>query len=95
MTDLEAKIKVMRAFLEGKEVEVSLSDDDSRWTALESPSWDWVAFDYRIKPKPMEFFVDVYAGETANRYEIASDSNRELRGVAYKTIRVREVPGEW
>ncbi len=51
------KIKVMQAWLNGEEVEFMV---DGNWTPLQKPSnidtieplWNWLSFEYRIKPKP-------------------------------------------
>lgn len=46
------KIEIMQAFIEGKEIEVR-----ERWTGewrdATTPTWNWLANDYRIKPKEL------------------------------------------
>jgi hypothetical protein len=44
-------IKVMQAFVDGKEVECCDSVFEGLHTT-NNPSWDWVACIYRIKPTP-------------------------------------------
>lgn len=48
----EHMISVMQAFTRGEKIEVSHTDC-SIWVASPEPSWNFVAFDYRIaKPEP-------------------------------------------
>lgn len=44
-------IEVMKAYAEGKKIEVSLSDRKS-FEFSSSPLWNWESFLYRIKPEP-------------------------------------------
>jgi len=48
MKTLEEKIKVMSASLAGAKIEVS---DMGAWHPVDSPTWNWCDFDYRIKPE--------------------------------------------
>lgn len=94
MKTLKEKIEVMQAALDGKEIE-------SKWLQKGNPEWksedmlvfNWVCFDYRIKPEPLEIYIDIYDADTSNpRYEVGSDSNRfKYDGQPFKTIKVREV----
>jgi hypothetical protein len=43
-------IKVMQAFVDGKEVE---SMYDGKWASRTNPSWNWTNCFYRIKPTPV------------------------------------------
>jgi hypothetical protein len=44
---LEA-IRVMQAFVDGKEVEFKWMSKD--WNSTDIPEWNWSEYDYRIKP---------------------------------------------
>ena len=58
MKTLEEKIKVMQAFLDGKEIKLkNLTIDNPYWLEALSPTWDWDTFDYEIRPewKPKKF----------------------------------------
>jgi hypothetical protein len=50
MKTLKEKIAIMQAFENGEAVEVW--DYSHIWTPLESPSWDWFHFDYRVAVPP-------------------------------------------
>ena len=43
-------IKVMQAFVDGKEVDVQRLLDGSVWMPAGAPCWDWLNGNYRIKP---------------------------------------------
>jgi len=93
MKTLAEKIEVMQAALDGKEIElvrvVGMSGDNFHYT--DTPMFDWASFDYRVKPEPMEFWVNVYDDfrpclhETEDKAKTASDIGTR------KTIKVREV----
>ena len=53
---LREKIEVMQAFERGEEIEVSYVKQD-KWTDIANPDWSWVAYNYRIKPKPKQVVV--------------------------------------
>lgn len=94
MKTLKEKIEVMQAALDGKDIEYTPHKD--YWEIDPSPSFNWDRFNYRIKPEPMEFWVNVYeGGETDGELAIylmetvAKDRGAQLG--ARKTIKVREV----
>ena len=41
-------IRVMQAYVDGKEVEFKWMSKD--WNSNDKPEWNWSAYDYRIKP---------------------------------------------
>ena len=41
-------IRIMQAFVDGKEVEFKWMSKD--WDSTDKPEWNWSAYDYRIKP---------------------------------------------
>lgn len=43
-------IKLMQAFVDGKEVELRYN---GKWASNDSPSWNWSGCIYRIKPTPV------------------------------------------
>lgn len=45
-------IEIMKASQEGKRIEIKskLSENDA-WTDITFPNWNWVEYDYRIKPE--------------------------------------------
>lgn len=51
MEDTKRKIEIMKAYAEGKQIQVSCCGYDL-WRDCEfEPDWDWVSYDYRVKPE--------------------------------------------
>ena len=47
----KAKAEVMVAFADGKTIQSTrCSDKEINWEDQPSPLWDWIRFEYRIKP---------------------------------------------
>ena len=50
MDDTQEKIKIMQAFVDGKQIEVCFEwEDTPEWQDTIDPQWNWLDFDYRIK----------------------------------------------
>ena len=85
----------MQGAIDGKEIEYKYNGN---WEKADKPAWNW-SYDYRIKPEPMEFLVDVWearAGHMTNKYISRSgdkpEFNREYDEIKkIKTIKVKEV----
>ena len=43
-------IRIMQAFVDGKEVEVRGMQTDCVWMSASEPGWNWMLIEYRIKP---------------------------------------------
>ena len=48
----KAKIEVMQAFEDGKDIELHNGSNTGHWSGISDPSWDWPNFIYRVKPEP-------------------------------------------
>lgn len=91
MKTLKEKIEVMQAALDGKEIQILICDGWDDWDNDTLPAFNWGANDYRIKPEPMEFWVNVYDdGIKILISHEANIDNYEKDGLV-KTIKVREV----
>ena len=97
MKDLKTKIEVMQAALDGEEIQYNVGGNDWHNTTGEDSknlSWDWYKHDYRIKPKPREWFMNVM------NMSVAGCPNKERSYVedgkhkGWETIKVREVLDE-
>lgn len=62
MTDIDHMIAVMQAAKEGKAIQRRhLHDTDECWRDSPDPSWNWVQFDYRVKPEePSRIWLNRY-----------------------------------
>lgn len=59
--DVQDKINVMQAFIEGKEIEFRhISSND--WTDNKNPLWQWGTYEYRVKQnyRPFETIDEVF-----------------------------------
>jgi len=96
MTDLATKIKIMQAALDGKEVEYLDTRYTTEWAGYKNtePSWRWNDFDYRIKPEPMELWVNVWSDRETNLcWESKENAEAAAHGVPgyIKSVKFREV----
>ena len=89
MKSLEEKIEVMKAALDGKEIQYN--DGDGLWGLAPTPHWDWNRNDYRIKPEPMEFWVNVSSDFGFRTKEEALLTAKLFKNKKIRTIKVREV----
>jgi len=81
-------IKVMQAYVDGEEIEVRGSTVE--WIAedLGVIPWQWSTCEYRIKPKPREFWINPEADDSdAIIYEAFNPDDADY-------IKVREVLDE-
>jgi len=76
--DTKEKIKVMQAYLEGKTIQFRLwkEDDFTDWGSDAEPQWNWGAVEYRVKPEPLELWVNIYDNGAVLTYK----SEEEARG---------------
>lgn len=50
---IDEMIEVMKAYKEGKKIEVrAKDDDDAEWVFVSGPAWNFFEADYRVKPEP-------------------------------------------
>lgn len=52
MKTLEEMLEVMTAYRNGGLIEFKSNDKGSSWEACIVPCWDWIHFDYRVRPIP-------------------------------------------
>lgn len=85
-------IDVVQAAEDGKTIERRYQGDRGEdWAVCQRPLWHFNAYDYRVKPELLEFWVNVYKTGPSVGYDSkqhAIDASGEGR---LKTIKVREV----
>jgi hypothetical protein len=97
MSTLAEKIAVMEAFDRGEAVQsLPYLHLNGAWREEPRPLWNWAYCDYRIKPKPREFYLNRYVDGTwgIGPHENAVSAALEVsRGTTsrYECIHVREV----
>lgn len=53
-------IEVMQAFIDGKEIEFKPDSHKGIWKQTATPVWDFVNYEYRIKPSEPEYVYPIY-----------------------------------
>jgi len=87
------KIKVMRAYVDGADVQYKRID--GTWDKASTPCWNWRDREYRIKSKPVKQWVNVYEGGALGaNYDTKEDAEQAANGEQLRTILMREVEGE-
>jgi len=51
------QIKVMQAFVDGKDIERKFKDWSVAWSNSNPPAWNWLHLDYRVKEEPSTSLV--------------------------------------
>jgi hypothetical protein len=92
-TTTAGKIAVMQGYADGKEVQCMLLGETQDWDDVKGPSWNWLQYNYRIKPEPREFFIKVAPDGQYGMLIYTTEAEAakvELVGGS-KVIKVREV----
>jgi len=86
------KIAVMQAFLDGETIQCRKHGSKKNWGVVRNPdpSWNWKDTDYRIKPEPREFWLNIY-DNTAVSFSTEEAAEKHVCFGRTERIRVREV----
>ena len=92
-------IEVLQHFEAGGNVEFrsTIDDDYLVWQDAVAPAWNFDDFEYRIKPKPLELWVNVYPEPRSSVGYVfykSEDNAIRFRGVNGRTVHMREVLGD-
>lgn len=91
---LEARITIMNAFVQGKEIEYIPKGSAAKWSIASTPTWDWDRFDYRVKPGPRRIWVlDTPSGLHGHHHfsESAISCDASDLAAGYKCVEFVEV----
>lgn len=76
----EEMIEVMKAYTEGKRIEIkSKQDENDNWTDISYSNWDWLNYDYRVKQ-------EVTYRPYKNLEEFKKDIVRKYGGSSFENI---------
>ena len=53
-------IDVVTAFANGKEIECRRQNKSEMWFPVLDPEWNFEVYEYRVKPKPRRFWLNLY-----------------------------------
>lgn len=65
---IDEMITVLQAYKDGYMIQAKEKNTRGYFECLKDPSWNFADFDYRVKPKPKEIWVN----EFPNRYHLAA-----------------------
>ena len=90
--DTKKAIEVMQAYVDGAEIAVRYFGFCNDAPDAE-PLFNWDAAEYRIKPKPREFWINLYRndGHSFMVHTSEEEAKRRADTDLKKTIKVREV----
>ena len=84
-------IEVLQHFGAGGDVESKGDDGIWRWTV--APVWDFLSYDYRIKPKPLE----LWGNASPDNYFVPHGDKKEAEdhcALGWRVVLMREVLGD-
>ena len=77
----EEMIKVMQAYEDGKTIEVrclELFDREDTYSYASSPAWNWLSYEYRVKPVKLQPVYAIYNDDgTLYNYSNLSEVMRD------------------
>ena len=93
--DTVKMIAVMQAYVDGSPVQSRLRSGSGRceWQDDFPPGWKWCDFDYRVKPKPREWWLTCLPEGVAMCFYKETAVNKCCKG-RFPIIHVREVLDE-
>lgn len=78
---------LIKAFDNGKAVQFRSARTDSEWKECVNPIWDFNSFEYRIKPDPTYFWINLYTDGKFTCHLNSQDATKQ-RGKNGKTVKV-------
>lgn len=85
----EEKIEVMQAWVDGETIQVK-DCLDVEWRDSD-PGWNWVDYDYRVKPRPFEMVAWVDDNGFVREYDIRQDADYRRWPSSWRLLKLREV----
>ena len=93
MSELKTAVEVAQALERGEVVEYQYFDYVT-WYRVHSDGWTWCPSEriYRIKPKPLECWVNVYGDNLFSAYRSKEGAEKCVSGTASRiAVHMREV----
>jgi hypothetical protein len=94
MSELKTAVEVAQALERGEVVEHQYIGDSGKWRNTKSGGWSWCPDQiiYRIKPKPLECWVNVYGDNLFSAYRSKEGAEKCVSGTASRVaVHMREV----
>lgn len=90
MKTTQEMIAVMQAYVDGKKVQFSHINCNI-WADSPTPSWDWRACDYRIKPAPFTLWFIRKPGDEYSGPFTEKEKNEMYIHIDWRWIKLMEV----
>lgn len=82
MKSTKEMIEVMQAYESGERIQVKNIADNTKWKEIEFPGWNWIYYDYRVKPKskyiPFETAEEFLTAQRKHGKGLISIDNGEI-----------------
>lgn len=91
MKTVQEQIAVMRAWTEGKPIEIK-KYDHTFWSKVSEPAWNWADYDYRVKSEPKVIYINQYKdgswglGHDSREQAVAAAATGDKAAVGVKFI---------
>lgn len=96
--NINEMIEILQAYKEGENIQAKYKGGSSFWGVIDNPpTWNFEEYDFRVKPEPREFYVNLYGGSDIHISLTEDDAEKGKTGMSgrvrtdVETIRVREV----
>lgn len=93
MNELQRRISVMQAFEDGEAIESAALNSGKSYQPNMTPLWNWAEFDYRVAPKKLELWANLYPGGTLSLHgtrqlalDAVADDERSVERVAIHLV---------
>ena len=92
MKSLRERTEIQQAYLDGESIESRIAKCITWMIPSGEPKFNWNTHDYRIKPKPMEIWVNFYPEKNMVIHDNLDSSKKGLNkhGITKKFIEVIE-----
>jgi len=91
MKSLRERTAIQQAFLDGAEIDYIVPNDSSDlWEKTPNPGFLWHKYDYRVKPKPMVRYINMYKDISNEFISESREHARENLGRSGKTVKFIE-----
>lgn len=88
---LLSNLDVLKAYADGQDIQYKCKDRDEQWREVITPSFTLGHYDYRIKPRPIEGWVNVYEDGSLGTVHGTKAEALDRGDSAMRTVFVREV----
>lgn len=86
---IDEKIEVLQAYKRGETIQICYPGNV--WKDIDSPEFNFKEFKYRVKPKPLEVWANVYNDSSISVFYKQKELAETQRRIGGRTVHLREV----